>query len=350
MDSRIYILTHKRLTGQLSAAENTELERLNLISENKSVSEEISYLWNVSNNYFPTRDWNKDGAKEAFYQRIRSAEPTIIPPVTHSQNTNTTPYSDSSSKGFDWRFIAGIAAALVLALVIWTISSQTKEVYEEIKAVDEVHYAEILDNTKVWLDEGASITILEESDDARMVALTGEAYFDVLHNPTKPFTIDLGNDTYAEVLGTSFKARSTHNDQNGRIIVREGQVKLYSTKDESYSIILNAGEEGEINFDYDTPQKSQSLGSPGLDANGKMMIFKDAQLQDVLENLGMRFGVKFDYANKDDLTCPYTGTMPSHYSIEENLDIIVEVYPEISFEQLDRSIIQVGGVCPKEEE
>lgn len=345
MDSRIYILTHKRLTGQLSAAENTELERLNLIPENKTVSEEISYLWNVSNNYFPTRDWNKDDAKNAFYKRIRSAEPTVVLPVTNNQSTHSTPFSDTSSKGFDWRYIAGIAAALVLALIVWGVSSQGTEEYPEIKSVDEIHYAEILDDTKVWLDEGSSIQILEESADARKVALTGEAFFDVLHNPAKPFTIDLGNDTYAEVLGTSFKARSTHNDQNGRIIVREGRVKLYNTKDPSYSMILEAGEEGEMNLDNEVAQKSQSFGSSSLHASGKMMIFKDAQLQDVLETLGMRFGVSFAYTAVDNITCPYTATIPSYDSIEEILDVIERVYPTISFVQLDRSIIQVEGVC-----
>jgi len=69
MDSRIYILTHKRLTGQLSSTENTELARLSLIPENKSLSDEIAYLWNVSNNYFPTKDWKKDAAKALLLTR-----------------------------------------------------------------------------------------------------------------------------------------------------------------------------------------------------------------------------------------------------------------------------------------
>ncbi len=74
MDSRIYILTHKRLTGQLSSVENEELLQLSLLPENKALSEEIAYLWNLSKNYFPVKDWQKDAAKEAFMQRIRAAE------------------------------------------------------------------------------------------------------------------------------------------------------------------------------------------------------------------------------------------------------------------------------------
>ncbi len=349
MDSRIYILTHKRLTGQLSAAENTELEHLNLIPELKTVSEEISYLWNVSNNYFPTKDWNKDGAKQAFYDRIRSAEPTVTPPITNTQKTKTQIAKDSSPTGLDWRYIAGIAAALVAALIIWGVSSLSSKTYQEIKAGDEKHYAEILDDTKVWLVEGASIKILEESDNARKIALSGEAFFDVLHNPSKPFTIDLGNDTYAEVLGTSFKARSTHNNQNGHILVREGRVKLFSTRDESYTIFLDAGEEGEINFDDEVAQKSKSIGSTGLNASGKMMVFKDADLQDVLETLGMRYGVSFDFTEPERLNCPYTATIPAHDSMEEILDAMQGAYPVISFYEMDRSVIRVDGACNIEE-
>ena len=238
--------------------------------------------------------------------------------------------------------LAGIVTALALALIIWSMSSKTSQDYQEIEAIDEVHYAEIMDDTKVWLDAGASIKIIETSDDARKVALTGEAFFDVMHDPSKPFTIDLGNDTYAEVLGTSFKARSTHNDQNGRIVVRSGSVKLYNSED---AVTLGEGEEGEIDFASATAQKSRSIGSSGLYSNGKMMIFKDAQLQDVLKTLGMRFGVSFDYTAVENLTCPYTATIPSHDSIEEILDVLEGVYPDISFVQLDRSIIQVNGVC-----
>lgn len=337
MDSRIYILTHKRLTGQLSAAESTELERLNLIPENKSIGEEISYLWNVSNNYFPTKDWNKDGAKKAFYDRIRSAEPVIIEP------TPVFSPEASTSNILDWRYIVGVAA--LVALIIWGVTQLTSKDEVVITAQEEVHYAQILEDTKVWLDKGASIKILEESSSARKIALEGEAFFDVLHNPQKPFTIDLGNSIYAEVLGTSFKASSTHSSQSGKISVRDGRVKLYSSEDAGNTLILEAGEEGFIDVTSKISKRSSSEGSEILMNGLKEIKFVDTILEDAFEELGLRFGVSFENANAEELTCPYTTRLPAGITLEATLDVLEFTYPGLTFSFEDRSVIKIEGSC-----
>jgi len=337
MDSRIYILTHKRLTGQLSSTENTELARLSLIPENKSLSDEIAYLWNVSNNYFPTKDWKKDAAKDAFYKKIKT--PTDIPAPTIPTSTTV-----NQTMAFNWKYVVGgIAALLFLALTISKLAFADKPT---ITAQDSIEYAQLSDETKVWLDQGAVLRIVEESASSRKVALEGEAFFDVSHDPDRPFIIDLGNDIYAQVLGTSFKAKSTHDGDNGKISVRDGRVRLYSSEHEGYDLTLYAGEEGELNPELEIENKTLNTDIKGLKSGQEEIVIIDQPLSDVFDKLGLHFGIELIADDDARLGgCPYTSTLPKGSSLDDYFDSITDVYPDIIISRLDRSVIEVEGVC-----
>lgn len=341
MDSRIYILTHKRLTGQLSSTENSELARLSLIPEYKSLSDEIAYLWNISNNYFPKKDWNKDAAKEAFYEKIRAPKAVAVPaPEPLAQ---VIPQTTS----INWKYIIGGAAALLL--LTWGIFKFATSEKVQITAQEKIEYANLNDDTKVWLDQGATLTIIEESETSRKVALEGEAFFDVSHDPQRPFIIDLGNDVYAQVLGTSFKARSTHEGDNGKISVRDGSVRLYSSKHEGYDITLIAGEEGELNPQDNINTKSYSSSIEGLMSGEQEIVFIDQPIEQLLEKLGLHFGVEFISDQKSKLDCPYTASIPRGTSLDEILGSMSSLYPNISFSEADRSTITIEGICEEVE-
>ncbi len=338
MDSRIYILTHKRLTGQLSFMENSELARLSLIPENKAISEEISYLWNISNNYFPSKDWKKDDAKKDFLTKIRStpAAPVTVAPVATAVG--------STASAFNWKLIGGLAAAIAAVALIWFLSS-TGESKEVIKATNTIHYAEVIDDTKVWLDKGATLTILEESASVRKVALEGEAIFDVSHDPTRPFTIDLGDNIYAEVLGTSFRATSGHDGSVASISVTEGKVRLYSSDNAEYDLILLAGEEGELSPSKDIAFTNKSAERKGLMNGTEKIVFSDTPIKEALDRIGIHFGVEFEYHGDAALTCHYTSTIMPDYTLEETLQVISQVHPNITLTPANRSTVNVDGGC-----
>ncbi|MEP7251614.1 MAG: FecR family protein, partial [Ginsengibacter sp.] len=62
----------------------------------------------------------------------------------------------------------------------------------------------LADGTKVWLNAASSITYPTSfPGDDRKVSITGEAYFEVVHDPSKPFHVVI-NDIEVRVLGTHF--------------------------------------------------------------------------------------------------------------------------------------------------
>lgn len=63
------------------------------------------------------------------------------------------------------------------------------------------------DGTKVWLNSESELKYASEFvGEERRVYLTGEAYFEVAHNPNKPFFVEAKN-LQIQVLGTSFGVR-----------------------------------------------------------------------------------------------------------------------------------------------
>jgi transmembrane sensor len=60
---------------------------------------------------------------------------------------------------------------------------------------------------------------------AREVRLQGEAYFDVVHDSTRPFVVHT-EESITRVLGTQFSVRAYRADRRVDVIVRSGRVSL----------------------------------------------------------------------------------------------------------------------------
>lgn len=85
---------------------------------------------------------------------------------------------------------------------------------------------ELPDGTKVWLNAASSIhypTAFNSSE--RKVSITGEAYFEVVHNEKMPFRVQVGN-TVVEDLGTQFVINSYDNEPEVKVSLLEGLVKV----------------------------------------------------------------------------------------------------------------------------
>lgn len=83
------------------------------------------------------------------------------------------------------------------------------------------------DGTKVWLNASTHLTYLGQSEknDKRQVKLSGEAYFEVAKDKTRPFIVQT-NKQYIEVLGTHFNVSNYNDDDIVTTTLLEGRVKI----------------------------------------------------------------------------------------------------------------------------
>lgn len=83
------------------------------------------------------------------------------------------------------------------------------------------------DGTKVWLNAGSSIrfpTAFKGKE--RKVEMTGEAYFEVVHNAKMPFFVKLPDGKMVEDIGTSFNINAYTDEGPHRTTLLEGSVKV----------------------------------------------------------------------------------------------------------------------------
>lgn len=86
------------------------------------------------------------------------------------------------------------------------------------------------DGTNVWLNASSSVRFpVEFKVDVREVEITGEAYFEVAHNASRPFRVKV-KDTYINVLGTHFNVMAYDNEPSINTTLLEGSVRIEHDK------------------------------------------------------------------------------------------------------------------------
>lgn len=100
------------------------------------------------------------------------------------------------------------------------------------------------DGSTGYLNAGSSIrfaTVFKEK--SREVSLNGEAYFDVISNPHKPFVVS-GKNIRVAAYGTAFNVEAYPEDQTSEVTLVKGKVEIFGEKNDKVQSlgILDPGE------------------------------------------------------------------------------------------------------------
>jgi len=152
--------------------------------------------------------------------RLQELSPSMErPPV--AANDAEPDWSDEPARPMHrWRWAAGaLAAALVAVLAVPQFMVGDPQVFVTGAA-----------SHTIALNDGSEITIapnskLEVSADEERLALSGGAWFDIVHDPDRPLSIAAGDLTIRDI-GTRFDVQDT--DGRVRIAVDEGKVHVSS--------------------------------------------------------------------------------------------------------------------------
>ena len=135
-----------------------------------------------------------------------------------------SPLSGARSRVWAWGGIAAsIAAALLAVPAVMLVRDGRPPTPEYMTEVGGREVVPLSDGSRVELNSDTHLTAAL-GDDLRIVTIArGEAYFDVAHDPDRPFQVIAG-DQSVTVLGTSF---SVHKRDAGiEVAVTEGRVRI----------------------------------------------------------------------------------------------------------------------------
>ena len=101
------------------------------------------------------------------------------------------------------------------------------------------------DGTKVWLNAASSITYPTAfNGKERKVSITGEAYFEVLHNDKQPFTVSV-NGMEVKDIGTHFNINSYPDESGIKTTLIEGSIRVTDQKTKN-SVLVSPGQQADF--------------------------------------------------------------------------------------------------------
>ncbi|RRA99050.1 FecR family protein [Larkinella rosea] len=215
----------------------------------------------------------------------------------------------------------------------------------------------------VLLSDGSVVTLNPKSRlsyphrfsaTTRTVYLSGEAFFDVVKNPAKPFLI-YANQTVTKVLGTSFLVRAYTEEKDVTVMVKTGRVSVYSLKDYEKAqqsglrrvegVVLTPNQQMTYNLEENRLIKAVVEKPAALVVNrpSREQEFEDAPVARVFASLERTYGVKLRF-DEDAMAACLVNVSFNEENLMERLDVICQTIGA-SYEVLDGQIVITSKGC-----
>lgn len=189
------------------------------------------------------------------------------------------------------------AAMTILGLIYSTfylIKSERKEKHEALVVKHTEHGQQLTtilpDGSKVILNAGSRLAYSEAfGDRQRLVNLSGEAYFDIRHNPELPFVVKVGK-VEATVLGTTFNIKAYRADQI-EVALESGAIQVADSAKEE-AVQLAPGEI--LRIDSGKIHEIQRFDHKGVFGwKSAYLCFTRSSFKEAIESLERWYGVDF---------------------------------------------------------
>jgi len=211
-----------------------------------------------------------------------------------------------------------------------TVASMKKERSKiEVKNKDQPEReVRLPDGSKVTLNQGSRLSYDPTFNQTRReVTLTGEAFFEVKRDETRPFVVYTG-DLVTEVLGTSFWVKQNRRGKSVEVSVREGKVSVYADASQSerehngviitqnQRVLFDAATQRMIPGIVETPVPLE-LPAEALPT----LVFQEASFEKVLAELSRLYGIEFVISNPAMKACRITADLQG-LSMFTQLDLV----------------------------
>ncbi|HEX2967466.1 MAG TPA: FecR domain-containing protein [Bacteroidales bacterium] len=272
----------------------------------------------------------KDLLSKQFYQLMSEKEAPekdldhILYRIHYNINTSGKKEKESRNKSilkWSYRIAVMIALPILIYLGVRNLSDykELDSSYAEIHAPAWTRTNFVLpDGSSVWLNSNSTIKYKINFKNERKVELTGEAFFDVLKDPKKPFTVNTENLT-VKVHGTKFNVASWQNENITEVVLEEGKIEL-AAKNSDSSFVMKPGELALFNH------KERSFRKEVVESN-KYVSWTEGKLvfrNDPLDVVGRRLG---RWYNADvEVTGAFKGNFGLRATfVDESLEEILDI-------------------------
>lgn len=285
-------------------------EWLRTSEENKAVKSKLVNSWKNADTYKVDTIVDEDSA----WANITSKLPANDIVTSQITKIKTIPI---------WRRPLSIAASLLLLIgCSWFfLSSPSTQTVSYSTNAGETMNITLPDGSLIDLNENSQLAYIDEGT-TRSVKLSGEGFFDVSHDPEKPFIVK-SNNTITTVLGTKFNVDAS-SPEHIEVSLFEGKVSFKAN--EEHETILLPGNLVSYNKTLNQMQTKKFTNDNTIAWKTKYLNFEDHALEDVIKTIEKYFDKKIE-TNLNNSHCLFTGSIqdPEYDQVIELLQAVFEM-------------------------
>jgi transmembrane sensor len=320
----IEILLERYLKGETNALENERVEKW--LADNDNENSEWQRL-------------NKDGREQWLNNLFTDIKSSV----------NAGKVVDLHPKKIWWKSIAAVAAAAVIFLTLFfgwpafhNVINPEKLMAMQVPA-NEKRELVLSDGSKIRINAGSEFQYpVTFNGNTREVYLTGEAYFDIVHDASKPFIVHTGN-VITKVLGTAFNINADKKSNTVVVTVTRGKV---SVADGTHLLGLITPNQ-QITYNTSNNEHIQNT----VDANEVIawqendLHFEDITFEQAAKELQQRFKINIKFSNDKVKNCRFSGTALKGKNIDQVLKVLCSFNNATYQHNPDGSITIDGKGC-----
>lgn len=219
------------------------------------------------------------------------------------------------------------AAIVVIAMVVgvWFIANEKEWFNSNLAEQRDLNWETYSGKQVITLPDGSEVVLNENSElrysstsflQTREALLTGEATFDVMHDPSKPFLVHTGKVT-TKVLGTEFNVKAYPDQAEITVTVLRGLVEVGD--DNRVYGKIKPNEQIAVNTITDEFVQQETNAHDVVQWRSKFLILADVSLEEAARVIGEKFNVKVKFQNEALKKCRYDGTFLNDESLKQVL-------------------------------
>ncbi|MDR6807414.1 ferric-dicitrate binding protein FerR (iron transport regulator) [Dyadobacter sp. BE34] len=206
---------------------------------------------------------------------------------------------------------------------------------------------ELPDGTQVWLNKNSKLEYPKAFDgDERKVYLQGEAFFEVVPNPEKPFIVK-SEKISTRVLGTSFDVKAYNGNETASVSVATGKVEVSKEIEKGSPIRitqLTPQQELVINTEKDETYidivSTYDIGAWRKD----QLVFRNNTYSEVIARLEEHYGVKITLTDKNLNNCRVMANFNEGATLKDVLKLL-SISNSFRYNVVGNEVIIRGGAC-----
>lgn len=322
----------------------------NLFIQSKASEVEISELFELLK-HLPAEEqldplfaelWNKIAVEESINEPDWDQ---LYQQVTGTKELQSYPFKIKSSKNY-WYYAAAAVFIGIFSMLLFSVFHQNNAEAKYITYTVPYKTTKTLifeDGSKAVLNAGTTIKYPKSfSSKTREITLDGEAFFQVVHLSNKPFIVHSGK-LQTQVLGTSFNVDAYAKSASMKVTVVTGKVSVKEASG-GKQFMLTPNQQAVFSNIKSTFKKVIVADVENKIAwqDGKL-IFEDAPLDEIANQLSLKFGVATTLSNPELKNCRITAVF-QHKQLPQILAVITKL-THSDFKLRDNKAVIFGKGC-----